>query len=112
MRRNEGQVTGMPEHFKRISAEEFADLDCDEVTLLDLREEYEFERDGIEGSINLPMDRIGTRLSEVPKDKPVIVYCKIGLWSEAIAEVLADRGYDAATLEGGYNRYLGLMYGM
>ena len=61
----------MPEHFKRISAEEFADLDCDEVTLLDLREEYEFERDGIEGSINLPMDQIGTRLSEVPKDKPV-----------------------------------------
>ena len=58
------------------------------------------------------MDQIGTRLSEVPKDKPVIVYCKIGLWSEAIAEVLADRGYDAATLEKGFNSYLALMYGM
>ena len=95
MRRDEGQVTDMPENFKRISAEE-----------------YEFERDGIEGSINLPMDQIGTRLSEVPKDKPVIVYCKIGLWSEAIAEVLADRGYDATTLEKGFNSYLALMYGM
>ena len=112
MRRDEGQVTDMPENFKRISAEEFADLDYDEVTLLDLREEYEFQRDGIEGSINLPMDQIGTRLSEVPKDKPVIVYCKIGLWSEAIAEVLADRGYDATTLEKGFNSYLALMYGM
>ena len=112
MRRDEGQVTDMPENFKRISAEEFADLDYDEVTLLDLREEYEFERDGIEGSINLPMDQIGTRLSEVPKDKPVIVYCKIGLWSEAIADVLADRGYDATTLEKGVNSYLALMYGM
>ena len=112
MRRDEGQVTGIPENFKRISAEEFADLDYDEVTLLDLREEYEFERDGIEGSINLPMDQIGTRLSEVPKDKPVIVYCKIGLWSEAIAEVLADRGDDATTLEKGFNSYLALMYGM
>ena len=112
MRRNEGQVTDMPETFRRMSAEEFADLDYSEVTLLDLREEYEFERDGIEGSINLPMDRIGTRLSEVPKDKPVIVYCKIGLWSEAIAEVLADRGYDAATLEKGFNSYLALMYGL
>ena len=35
-----GQVKDMPENFKRISAEEFADLDYDEVTLLDLREEY------------------------------------------------------------------------
>ena len=112
MRRDEGQGTDMPENCQRSSAEEFADLAYDEVTLLDLREEYEFERDGIEGSINLPMDQIGTRLSEVPKDKPVIVYCKIGLWSEAIAEVLADRGYDAATLEKGFNSYLALMYGM
>lgn len=101
----------MAENFKRLSAEEFADLDYSTVTLLDLREENEFRLNGIEGSINLPMDRIGTRLSEVPKDKPVIVYCKIGLWSEAIAEVLADRGYDAATLEGGYNLYLGLIGG-
>lgn len=100
------------EYFKHINAEEFDALDFDQVTLLDLREEYEFERDGIEGSLNIPLDLIGTRLSSVPKDKPVIVYCKVGLWSEEIAEVLADRGYDVATLDGGYNKYLALRYGL
>ena len=54
------------EYFKHINAEEFDALDFDQVTLLDLREEYEFERDGIEGSLNIPLDLIGTRLSSVP----------------------------------------------
>ena len=100
------------ENFKRMNVEEFVELDPDTVTLLDLREEYEFQRDGIEGSLNIPLDLVGTKLSSVPKDKPVVVYCKVGVWSEAIAEVLADRGYDAATLEGGYNTYLALLYGI
>ena len=100
------------ENFKRMDAEEFADLDPETVTLLDLRDENEFRLNGIEGSLNIPLDLIGTRLSSVPKDKPVIVYCKVGLWSEEIAEVLADRGYDVATLDGGYNKYLALLYGL
>ena len=100
------------EYFKHINAEEFDALDFDQVTLLDLREEYEFERDGIEGSLNIPLDLIGTRLSSVPKDKPVIVYCKVGLCSEEIAEDVADRRSAVATLEGGYNTYLGLLYGI
>ncbi|MBQ8082993.1 MAG: rhodanese-like domain-containing protein [Clostridia bacterium] len=99
------------ETFKRISAEEFADLDYDTVTLLDLRDERDVQLSDIPEAIHLPLDQIGTRLSDVPKDKPVIVYCKVGVWSEPIAEVLAERGYDVATLEGGYNSYLGLLYG-
>ena len=105
-------MTVAEENFKRMDAEEFADLDPETGTLLDLRDENEFRLNGIEGSLNIPLDLVGTKLSSVPKDKPVVVYCKVGVWSEAIAEVLADRGYDAATLEGGYNTYLALLYGI
>lgn len=99
------------ETYKRINAEEFDALDFDEVTLLDLRDERDAQLSSVPGAINMPLDQIGTHLSEVPKDKPVVVFCKVGLWSEAIAEVLAERGYDVSHLEGGYNSYLGYLQG-
>lgn len=99
------------ETYKRINAEEFDALDFDEVTLLDLRDVRDAQLSSVPGAINMPLDQIGTHLSEVPKDKPVVVFCKVGLWSEAIAEVLAERGYDVSHLEGGYNSYLGYLQG-
>ncbi len=95
----------MAEAFKRITAEEFANLDFSKYTLLDLREPDEVLVHGIEGAINLPFSQIGTKLSDVPKDKPVIVYCRVGDWSEEVAEILADRGYEAINLEDGYKAY-------
>lgn len=97
------------EDFKRISAEEFSRLDFDSVTLVDLREPDEVLVSGIDGAINLPFSQGFSGLDAIPKDKPVVVYCRVGDWSEQVAEILADRGYDAATLEGGYNAYRGLL---
>ena len=95
----------MADEFKRITAEEFAALDFGAYTLLDLREPDEVLVHGIEGALNLPFSQIGTQLSTVPNDKPVVVYCRVGDWSEEIAEILADRGYDVINLEGGYKAY-------
>ncbi|MBP5152145.1 MAG: DsrE/DsrF/DrsH-like family protein [Lachnospiraceae bacterium] len=93
------------EEFGRITAEEFAKLDFGSVTLLDLREPDEVLVSGIEGAINLPFSAGFDKLDTVPKDKPVIAYCRVGDWSEQVAEILADRGYKVSTLEGGYNAY-------
>lgn len=97
-----------PDTFRHISAEEFSELDFDEVTLLDLRESDELLVSEIEGAINLPFSAGFAQLDSVPKDKPVVVFCRSGDWSEQVAEILADRGYDAATLDGGYNAYRAL----
>ncbi|WP_374189120.1 hypothetical protein [Bifidobacterium breve] len=35
-----------------------------------------------------------------------MVYCAQGWWSEEVAEILADRGYDVASLYGGFQGYL------
>ena len=93
------------ENFKHITAEEFAKLDFSKVTLLDLREPDEVLVSGIDGAINIPFSAGFGKLDEVPKDKLVIVFCRVGDWSEQVAEILADRGYDAATLDGGFNAY-------
>ena len=96
---------------KHISAEEFSKLNFSAVTLLDLREPDEVLVSGIEGAINLPFSGGFGKLDTVPKDKPVIVFCRIGDWSEQVAEILSDRGYDASTLDGGYNAYRALKNG-
>ena len=33
----------------------------------------------IEGSVNIPLDEIRSRIDELPRDRGIIVYCKVGL---------------------------------
>ncbi len=91
--------------YKHISAEEFANIDHDKVTLVDLREPDELLVSGIDSAINIPFSGGFDKLDTIPKDKPVIVFCRVGDWSEEVAEILSDRGYDVTTLDGGYNSY-------
>lgn len=93
------------DYYKHISAEEFSKLDFEKVTLLDLREPDEVLVSGIEGAINLPFSGGFEKLDTIPDDKPVVVFCRVGDWSEQIAEILSDRGYDVSTLDGGYHAY-------
>ena len=97
------------ENYKHLSPEAFSKLDFDTVTLLDLREPDEVLVSGIEGAINLPFSEGFGKLDTVPKDKPVVVFCRVGDWSKQVADILADRGYDAATLDGGFNAYRSLL---
>ena len=90
---------------QNISAEEFAKLDFTKVTLLDLREADEVLVAGIEGALNIPFSQTAKRLDDVPDDKPVYVFCRTGDWSEEIAEILLERGYEAYNLEGGFKAY-------
>ena len=93
------------ENYKHITAEEFAKLDLSTFTLVDLREPDEVLVSGLEGAINIPFSGGFDRLDTIPKDKPVIAFCRLGDWSEEVAEILADRGYEVSTLDGGYNAY-------
>ena len=97
------------ENYKHITAEEFSKLDFSTVTLLDLREPDEVLVSGLEGAINIPFSGGFDKLDAVPKDKPVIAYCRSGDWSEEVAEILSDRGYEVSTLDGGYNAYRKLL---
>ena len=93
------------ESVKSISAEEFAGLNFHEVTLVDLREPGEVKAEGIEGAINIPVERIGRELDSIPKDRKVYVFCKTGELSGEVVENLAEKGYDVYNVTGGYRAY-------
>ena len=91
--------------YKNISAEEFAKIDFKSVTLVDLREPDELIVSGIDGAVNLPFSRFPKGIDDIPKGKPVYVYCREGNFSEEVAEILSERGYEVYNLTGGYQEY-------
>ena len=95
----------MEESYKTVSVEAFVHMDLSKYTLVDLREPDEALIGGISGAVNIPYSQFSARSDAIPKDKPVLLYCHIGEASEQIAELLANRGYDAAHLAGGYLAY-------
>ncbi len=72
--------------------------------LLDVRETYEWDIANLAplGAFLLPMAQVSKRLDEIPRDRPVIVYCRSGVRSMEIARYLVGQGYpDVRNLTGG-----------
>ncbi|PSW05608.1 FAD-dependent oxidoreductase [Photobacterium lipolyticum] len=89
-----------PIHFDEI------DELSDNQLLLDVRNPAELENVGyIEGSINIPVDRLRHRMHELPKDKEIIVICQVGLRGHVAYRQLVNNGFKARNLIGGYRTY-------
>jgi len=76
--------------------------------LLDVRPAIEFDHGHIEGAISIPLDELGARLTELPKSKRIVTYCRGAyclLADEAVA-LLRDYGYDAVRLQGGWPEWI------
>ncbi|HPX79387.1 MAG: FAD-dependent oxidoreductase [Bacteroidales bacterium] len=77
-----------------------------EVFKLDVRIPEEYEIGTIKGSVNIPLDELRERLDEVPKDKPVYVFCAVGLRGYLASNILSAHGYkEVYNLSGGYKTY-------
>ena len=75
------------------------------MTLLDTRTQAEFAQGHIDGFVNIPVDDLRQRLSEIPLEKPVYVICQSGLRSYIACRILAGRGYDCYNFSGGFRFY-------
>ncbi len=72
--------------------------------LLDVREPFEWEEANLAhlGAVLMPRREVPGRLDEIPRGRPVVVYCRSGGRSMEVAAFLADEGYDdVANLDGG-----------
>lgn len=75
------------------------------VTLLDTRTEEEFARGHIEGFINIPVDDLRDRLSELDSARPVYLICQSGLRSYVASRILSGNGFETYNFSGGYRFY-------
>ena len=91
---------------KQFHYEDVAALPHDgSVTLLDSRTPREYAGGHANGFINIPLDDLRGRLSEIQKDKPVYVMCQSGLRSYLACRILTQNGYDCYNFSGGYRFY-------
>ena len=72
--------------------------------LIDVRTPSEFSRGSIPGAINIPVDEIRERVSEIKKE-PILVNCQVGQRGHTATMLLKELGFDATNLDGGYFTY-------
>ena len=70
--------------------------------LLDVREPDEWAAGHIDGAVHIPMSGLMGRVEEVPKDRDVVVVCRVGSRSAQVAAFLGQRGWEnVRNLDGG-----------
>lgn len=71
---------------------------------LDVRPEDEYEAGHIKSAINIPLTELQSHLTDLPKKKPIIVYCRGRLCanSNLATRFLNQNGYDAFSLNCSY----------
>lgn len=73
--------------------------------LIDVREEWEHAEFNI-GGLNIPLSDIRKRISEIPSEDAVVLYCEKGIRSVIAIQKLEQSGYDNLyNLEGGMHKW-------
>lgn len=75
-------------------------------TVVDVRSEQEWAAGHIAGSVNIPLNHLHDRASEIAKERPVVVHCEGGYRSAIAASVLAKTGRpDVLDMVGGFKAW-------
>jgi NADPH-dependent 2,4-dienoyl-CoA reductase/sulfur reductase-like enzyme/rhodanese-related sulfurtransferase len=72
--------------------------------LVDVRTAGEFGAGSIPGAVNIPLDDLRSRLSELP-DAPMIVHCQVGQRGHTAARILRQAGLEVRNLDGGFKTF-------
>ncbi|MBS5527424.1 MAG: FAD-dependent oxidoreductase [Prevotella sp.] len=82
------------------------DTDINDITLIDVRTPDEFNLGAINSAINIPLDNIRHHLNDIPKNKPIVLYCGVGLRGYLASNILRQNGFnDVRNLIGGLKTY-------
>jgi rhodanese-related sulfurtransferase len=74
--------------------------------ILDVRTPEEWNEVHIPGATSIPLDQLETRLTEVPKDKEVVVVCRSGNRSKPGRDILKNAGFPQVTsMSGGLKEW-------
>ena len=73
--------------------------------LLDVRTPQEFASGHIPGAVNIPVDDLRSRLSELPPDRKIAAYCQVGQRGYLATRILQQKGFSASNIGGGYKTF-------
>lgn len=73
--------------------------------LLDVRTPKEFAEGHLPGAVNIPLDQLASRLSEIDRDHWVLVYCKSGARATKAERILVDEDIEVRQIAGSWLRW-------
>ncbi len=80
--------------YTNVTADDlYAQLGKPDVMIVDVRTPAEYAEGHIAGAVNLPLQTIESWYKDLPKDKPVYLYCRSGNRSQQAAEFLKKKGF-------------------
>jgi len=74
--------------------------------VIDVRRPYEWEAGRIGGAVHIEMNELPSEAEAVPRDRPVIFYCRSGSRSALAAAAFREAGWDAYNLDGGLQAWV------
>ncbi len=80
-------------------------LNRSKYAMVDVRNPVELTIGMIEGSLNIPLSELRSRVKELPRSKKLVVYCQVGQRGYFAARVLSQLGFKVVNLNGGYKTY-------
>ncbi len=78
-----------------------------EATIIDVREQHEYDEAHVEGVQLIPMSSFVERLAEVPRDETLYIMCAAGGRSAQVTQYLTQEGFDAVNVAGGISAWVG-----
>lgn len=89
-----------------VTWEDIDTSDSSKQMLLDVRTPAEFSTGSMPGAVNIPLANLRRRLDELPRDKQIVVFCRVGLIAYNAARVLQAHGFtNHYNLSGGYETW-------
>lgn len=95
------EMASAPNKLASISRKQLMDqAKRGEVVVIDVRPKAEFEAGHLPFARSMPLDEIGKRIAELPKDKEVVAYCRgpFCLFAEEAAKLLSSKGRKVSKL--------------
>jgi NADPH-dependent 2,4-dienoyl-CoA reductase/sulfur reductase-like enzyme/rhodanese-related sulfurtransferase len=73
--------------------------------ILDVREPGEYKMGHLEGTVNIPLNSLRSRMNELPRDREILVYCAVGQRAYYATRALRLNGLNARNISGGFRSY-------
>lgn len=90
---------------KTVSSNELLEkMDRQEIYVIDVRPEEEYEKGHIEDAISCPQQELSEQIEDLPDDREIVAYCRgpLCLMADEAVKYLQKKGFEAARLENGF----------